>query len=45
MNWYVALIRGINVGGKHTLPMKELTQVLTSIGCHNVKTYIDLAPL
>jgi uncharacterized protein (DUF1697 family) len=41
MNWYVALIRGINVGGKHTLPMKELTQVLTSIGCHNVKTYIQ----
>jgi uncharacterized protein (DUF1697 family) len=41
MNRYAALIRGINVGGKNTLPMKELTEVLESIGCSNVKTYIQ----
>jgi len=41
MNSYVALIRGINVGGKSSLPMKELTQALQRIGCHNVRTYIQ----
>lgn len=41
MNSYVALIRAINVGGKNTLPMKELTEVLERIGCGNVKTYIQ----
>lgn len=37
----VALIRGINVGGKNSLPMKELTGVLEDMGCANVKTYIQ----
>lgn len=41
MNSYVALIRGINVGGKNPLPMKELTHALEGIGCHNVETYIQ----
>jgi len=38
---YVALIRGINVGGRHTLPMKELRVVLERLGCRDVRTYIQ----
>ena len=41
MNGYVALIRGINVGGRNSLPMKELVEVLERLGCSNVKTYIQ----
>ena len=41
MNTYIALFRGINVGGNHILPMKELTAILEGIGCENVKTYIQ----
>jgi uncharacterized protein (DUF1697 family) len=38
---YIALLRGINVGGKHSLPMKELVAILESLGCQNVRTYIQ----
>jgi uncharacterized protein (DUF1697 family) len=38
---YIALFRGINVGGKHSLPMKELVAILESLGAQNVKTYIQ----
>jgi uncharacterized protein (DUF1697 family) len=38
---HVALIRGINVGGRNSLPMKELAEILEGIGCSNVKTYIQ----
>jgi uncharacterized protein (DUF1697 family) len=38
---YVALFRGINVGGKNILPMKDLVGILEGIGCENVKTYIQ----
>jgi uncharacterized protein (DUF1697 family) len=38
---YVALLRGINVGGKGTLPMKELVAILESLGATGVKTYIQ----
>jgi len=38
---YVALFRGINVGGKNALPMKELVAVLENLGSQNVKTYIQ----
>ncbi len=38
---YVALLRGINVGGKHIVPMKELVQIFTEAGCLNVRTYIQ----
>lgn len=38
---YVALIRGINVGGKNSLPMKELIAALEGIGCSNINTYIQ----
>ena len=37
---YIALFRGINVGGNNILPMKELVAVLKSLGLQNVKTYI-----
>lgn len=39
MTKYVALLRGINVGG-HTVKMTELTRVFESLGLSNVKTYI-----
>lgn len=41
MNTYVALFRGINVGGKAMLPMKELVAILEERGCQNIKTYIQ----
>ncbi len=41
MNTYIALFRGINVGGSHALPMKELKQVLEKSGCVDVRTYIQ----
>ncbi len=37
----VALLRGVNVGGRNKLPMKALVEVLDSIGCKNVRTYIQ----
>jgi len=41
MTTYIALLRGINVGGANILPMKELVSVLESIGLENVGTYIQ----
>jgi uncharacterized protein (DUF1697 family) len=41
MNTFVALLRGINVGGKNRLPMKELVSVLEGLGLEKVKTYIQ----
>ncbi|MQA30816.1 MAG: DUF1697 domain-containing protein [Luteitalea sp.] len=41
MKTYVALFRGINVGGRHALPMKELRLVLEEAGCVDVQTYIQ----
>jgi uncharacterized protein (DUF1697 family) len=41
MKIYVALFRGINVGGKNILPMKELASVLGDLGAQNIKTYIQ----
>lgn len=40
-NRYVALLRGINVGGKNKLPMKELTAMFTEAGCRETQTYIQ----
>ena len=37
----IALLRGINVGGKNLLPMKELVAMLGDLGAQNVKTYIQ----
>ena len=41
MKTYVALFRGINVGGTNVLPMKDLASLLENIGSQNVKTYIQ----
>ena len=41
MKTYIALLRGINVGGKSILPMKELVSLLEDLGAQNVKTYIQ----
>lgn len=41
MTIYIALIRGINVGGKNRLPMKALVAMLETMGCCRVKTYIQ----
>jgi len=38
---YVALLRGINVGGKNKLPMADLVRTFESAGCRNVRTYIQ----
>ncbi len=37
----IALFRGINVGGRNVLPMKNLRTILESLGCLDVKTYIQ----
>jgi uncharacterized protein (DUF1697 family) len=38
---YVALLRGINVGGKAKVPMAALRDVCESTGCEDVVTYIQ----
>jgi uncharacterized protein (DUF1697 family) len=39
MNTYIALLRGI--GGKNTLPMKGLVELMEGMGLRNVRTYIQ----
>ncbi len=41
MKTWIALMRGINVGGKHIVPMKELARLMEAAGFSNVKTYIQ----
>ena len=41
MNTCIALFRGINVGGKGRLPMKELVSLLEAMGAKNARTYIQ----
>ncbi len=41
MKKYLALLRGINVGGKNRVEMKELKRVFESLGFLNVFTYIN----
>lgn len=38
---YAALLRGINIGGKHKLPMQGLKEILEATGCEKVSTYIQ----
>lgn len=40
MNFYVVLIRGINVGGKNKVPMADLKECLEQLGFASVSTYI-----
>lgn len=41
MDRYVALLRGVNVGGKNALPMRELATMFRGAGCVDVVTYIQ----
>ena len=38
---YVALLRGINVGGKNKVAMSQLKHTFEAAGCKNVITYIN----
>jgi uncharacterized protein (DUF1697 family) len=38
---HVAFLRGINVGGRNRLPMKDLAALFTAAGCGDVRTYIQ----
>ena len=38
---HVALLRGINVGGRNKVPMADLREVVTSLGHADVSTYIQ----
>ena len=38
---YVAWMRGINVGGKNIVPMKDLAAIFVAAGCDDVRTYIQ----
>lgn len=41
MTRHVALMRGINVGGKNKLPMRDLTSIFEDLGCTDVATCIQ----
>ncbi|MGI8552147.1 MAG: DUF1697 domain-containing protein [Dehalococcoidia bacterium] len=38
---YLALLRGINVGGKNKLPMKDLLEIFVEAGCRDALGYIQ----
>ena len=38
---HIALLRGINVGGRNSLPMARLVSIFETIGCQGVRTYIQ----
>jgi uncharacterized protein (DUF1697 family) len=38
---FVAMLRGINVGGRHRVPMAELRALCGGLGWGNVRTYIQ----
>jgi uncharacterized protein (DUF1697 family) len=37
----VALLRGVNVGGRGTMPMTKLKAAFEDLGCTDVRTYIN----
>ena len=41
MKTYIALFRGINMGGHHRLLMKDLASLLQRLGVQNIRTYIQ----
>ena len=41
MKTYIALLRGINVGGHGILPMKDLRAILERLELRNAKTYLQ----
>lgn len=38
---YVAMFRGINVGGKNVVKMDDLKQLFLDLGLFKIKTYIQ----
>jgi uncharacterized protein (DUF1697 family) len=38
---HVALLRGVNVGGKNCVPMKDLAEIFAKAGCAEVRTYVQ----
>lgn len=38
---YVALLRGINVGGNNKVPMADLREIVSGVGGEEVRTYIN----
>jgi len=38
---WIALLRGVNVGGNNKLPMKQLAALLETLGLSDIKTYIQ----
>ena len=38
---YLALLRGINVGGNNKLPMRDLAEMFVAAKCDNVRTFIQ----
>ena len=41
MTVYVALLRGVNVGGRSSLPMAELRRLTEECGFSDVQTYVQ----
>jgi uncharacterized protein (DUF1697 family) len=41
MKTYIALFRGVNVGGSNMLPMQSLKPLIEACGCADVQTYIQ----
>lgn len=41
MDRYIALLRGINVGGRTSIPMAELRALAETLGLRDVRTYIQ----
>src|SRR5687768_3421784 len=41
MNTYIGLFRGINIGGRHIVAMKDLRLAVEEAGCADVQTYIQ----
>ncbi len=41
MKTHIALFRGINVGGRNTIPMAKLRDLLEGLGLEKVQTYIQ----
>jgi uncharacterized protein (DUF1697 family) len=38
---HIALLRGVNVGGKNVVAMRDLVALFTRAGCDDVRTYIQ----
>lgn len=38
---YIALLRGINVGGKNKVEMKKLKDLFATLGFYNISTYLN----